>query len=263
MSRTAQIESRSNPAVKTLQFKRGLLSYYDKELKENVEIPYPFSFFMLNDDYISFNGFNKNEDTGVYSNEVSFKDTPDAIVTVKLNGGREVNVFSLKDYSDKSKKDAIKASNDGLGARYTQMVYGVAKFPDSKQYQIFRLIITKSAFSGGITDTKKVEDPGQEKDGWVRFKNSVIKENRGNKNALYDYEILISGIKPKKTPLQAYNIPVFELGDEVDSDFGKELDVYSKDVDSWFIYYNEANNNIVSKPKLEEVNNEDGEEVPF
>jgi membrane-bound inhibitor of C-type lysozyme len=103
----------SNPATKFIDWKSNdkNFSFYDKELKENVAIPLPFKFLVL-DELHTVKGWNDASSSSIYSNEVKFisKET----MTVKAFKGGEIAKGFYKDIKEK-----IVAS----GGHYTKSVY--------------------------------------------------------------------------------------------------------------------------------------------
>jgi membrane-bound inhibitor of C-type lysozyme len=103
----------ANPATKFINWKSNdkNFSFYDKELKENIAIPLPFKFLVL-DELHSVKGWNDASSSSIYSNEVKFisKET----MTVKSFKGGEIAKGFYKDIKEK-----IVAS----GGHYTKSIY--------------------------------------------------------------------------------------------------------------------------------------------
>jgi hypothetical protein len=59
----------TNPTKHFIQLKNGALSYYDKELGENVPVPTPLRFIVL-DTLATVKGWHGGQDTGIWANEV-------------------------------------------------------------------------------------------------------------------------------------------------------------------------------------------------
>ncbi len=59
----------TNPAKHFINVKSGGLSYYDKEEGQDVSVPTPFEFVVL-DQCATVKGWSGSEDTGMWSNEV-------------------------------------------------------------------------------------------------------------------------------------------------------------------------------------------------
>jgi len=111
--RNAFSTPQSNPATKFLSWKSNdkQFSYYDKETKENVLVPLPFKFLVL-DEMHSISGWNDATQSGIYSNEVKFisKET----MTVKPFKGNEIAKGLYKDIKEKVKS---------AGGHYVKSIY--------------------------------------------------------------------------------------------------------------------------------------------
>lgn len=103
----------SNPATKFLNWKSNdkCFSYYDREKKENVLVPLPFKFLVL-DEMHTISGWNDATQSGIYSNEVKFisKET----MTVKPFKGNEIAKGLYKDIKEKVKS---------AGGHYVKSIY--------------------------------------------------------------------------------------------------------------------------------------------
>jgi hypothetical protein len=98
--RSAFTTPQSNPATKFFDWKSNdkCFSYYDKEKSENVLVPLPFKFLVL-DELHAIKGWNDATSSGIFSNEVKFisKET----MTVKPFKGNEIAKGLYKDIKDK------------------------------------------------------------------------------------------------------------------------------------------------------------------
>ena len=77
----------ANPSTRWFEWhgEQGAINYYDKEKKENVSVPLPFTFILL-DELATVRGWHDASSSGIYSNEV--KDTrQDALVVKAFKGG--------------------------------------------------------------------------------------------------------------------------------------------------------------------------------
>lgn len=86
MSRSNPSEHLSNPSTRWFEWngEKGLVRYYDKDAKENVDVPLPFTFLLL-DQLGSVRGWHDASGSGIYSNEV--KDTTKEPMVVKAFKG--------------------------------------------------------------------------------------------------------------------------------------------------------------------------------
>lgn len=111
--RNAFSTPQSNPATKFLSWKSNdkQFSFYDRETKENVLVPLPFRFLVL-DEMHAISGWNDAAQSGIYSNEVKFisKET----MTVKPFKGNEIAKGLYKDIKEKVKS---------AGGHYVKSIY--------------------------------------------------------------------------------------------------------------------------------------------
>jgi hypothetical protein len=111
--RNAFSTPQSNPATKFLNWKSNdkCFSFYDRETKENVLVPLPFKFLVLEEMH-TISGWNDATQSGIYSNEVKFisKET----MTVKPFKGNEIAKGLYKDIKEK-----VKAA----GGHYVKSIY--------------------------------------------------------------------------------------------------------------------------------------------
>jgi predicted RNase H-like HicB family nuclease len=111
--RAAFQQPQTNPSQKFIEWKsndKGF-SYYDKETKENVAIPLPFKFLVL-DELHTVKGWNDASSSQINSNEVKFISRDEMIV--KPFKGNEIAKGLYKDIKEK-----IKAA----GGHYVKSVY--------------------------------------------------------------------------------------------------------------------------------------------
>lgn len=134
MSRSVQTELR-NPAVKFFQWSgdNGTINFYDKELKERVEVAAPFTFLVL-DKLVTIAGYSDEDKSGFWSNEI--RNTTTDVLTVKTKAG--VRKQGL--YND------VKTLT---GAKFAQSVY-IAFYDDNKVLQIGNFKFTGAAVSAWI-----------------------------------------------------------------------------------------------------------------
>jgi hypothetical protein len=103
----------SNPAKRFLEWKSNdkCFSYYDKEKKENVSVPLPFKFLVL-DQLHTVSGWNDATSSGIYSNEVKFISKQQ--MTVKPFKGNEIAKGLYADIKEKVKN---------AGGHYVKSIY--------------------------------------------------------------------------------------------------------------------------------------------
>lgn len=128
-----------NPCKKFIDFKsdKGQFFFYDKENEQQIEVPIPFYFVVL-DELATISGYNKKNDCGIYSNEVHR--TTDEILRVKtFKGGESIVGF----YNDI--KDNVKA----LGGKYTKSVYALL-IKGEKETELVNFKFRGAAFSAWL-----------------------------------------------------------------------------------------------------------------
>jgi hypothetical protein len=77
---------------------QGGIRYYDREKKERIGVPFPFSFMLL-DKLATIKGFHDASDSGIFSNEV--KDTTRDPFVVKAHNGPVLATGLYRDIRDK------------------------------------------------------------------------------------------------------------------------------------------------------------------
>ena len=108
----------SNPATKFLQWKseEKIFSYYDKSTGENIPVPLPFKFVIL-EHYHTVKGWNDATESGIYANEVlNIGSEP---ITVKAFKGKG----NIADGLYKENKHNINAA----GGHYARSIYAVTQ----------------------------------------------------------------------------------------------------------------------------------------
>ncbi len=89
MSRSNPTENLTSPCKHYFEWDadKGAFKYYDKEKKENVEVPLPFKFIVL-DELNTIKGFYKEKKSSFWANEI--RDTKKDILTVRTKLGVEI-----------------------------------------------------------------------------------------------------------------------------------------------------------------------------
>ena len=102
MSRSNQTSTSSNPSQRFIEWggEEGILSYWDKDLKESITVNPPFTVMVL-DELSTITGYDGKNKCGVYSNEI--KDTKTEVLTVKSFKGGEIAKGLYADIKDKIK----------------------------------------------------------------------------------------------------------------------------------------------------------------
>lgn len=152
----------TNPAKFFLKIKSGAVSYYDKESQENIEVPTPFSFTVL-DTLATVKGWSDADESGFWSNEV--RAVGRDILTVRTkNGIKESGIW----------KD-IKGKASVAGAKYNSSVYIAAAGRDG--LEISNLALTGAALNAWIEFTKKnnINKNKVVLTGWADAKKGAVK----------------------------------------------------------------------------------------
>jgi hypothetical protein len=162
-----------NPSQKWFSWSgsTGILSYYDKEKKENIEVETPFTFLLL-DTFTTIKGYNEDSKQGIFSNEV--KDTTKQILTVRC--GKDLIAKGL--YQE-IKKDVITA-----GGGYAQSCY--IAYKEGGELVIGNITMSGSSFSGGTHKPADKNMKDVEIGGWLAF-------SKANAANLYKKGVVLQG----------------------------------------------------------------------
>ena len=100
MSRSNPSEHLTNPAKRWFEWngEAGTVRYYDKEAKQNVNMPLPFTFLLL-DQLGTVKGWHDPSQSGIYANEV--KDTRQEVLIVKAFKGGVLAEGRYRDIKDR------------------------------------------------------------------------------------------------------------------------------------------------------------------
>lgn len=203
MSRSNPSEHVSNPATRWFEWnsEKGCVRYYDKDAKENVDVPLPFTFLLL-DQLASVRGWHEQSKSGIYSNEV--KDTTKDVLVVKAFKGGLIAEGLYKD---------IKLQVNNVGGAYTANCY--IAYKDGGGDLLIGAIRFKGASLGA----------------WMDF----TKDHRGD---LYKGVVKIDGFAEGKKGRVVFTTPTFsvaavssdtdEAAQELDEELQEFLSAYLK-----------------------------------
>lgn len=155
-------ERPTNPAKRFLEVKSGALSYYDKDLKQNVEVDTPFEFIVL-DQLATIKGWSDADESGYWSNEV--RSVGRDVLTVRTSKGvKESGIW----------RD-IKGSSNVAGAQYRASIYLAHKSDDG--LSIANLNLKGAALNAWIEFTQKnrVTSSKVVLSGWTDGKKGAVK----------------------------------------------------------------------------------------
>jgi len=165
-----------NPSTRWFEWngEQGVINYYDKEKKETVTVPLPFTFILL-DELACVRGWHDASKSGIYSNEV--KDTrTDALVVKAFKGG------TLAEGIYRDIKDRVTSKE--IGGSFTTNCY--------------------IAFKDGNLWMGTLRLKGAALGAWMEFR----KQNRKN---VYGKAIRIDGFTEGKKGRITYRMPTFAL----------------------------------------------------
>jgi len=183
----------SNPAAKFLEWKSNdkCFSYYDKEKKENVKVPLPLKFVIL-EHYHTVKGWNDSSESGIYANEVLYTGSEE--LEVKSFKGGEIAKGLYKD---------IRSKIIDAGGKYHRSIYAVTndleiiniaiKGAAVSEYSKFIEVNGDNFFTQNWVEVSDVVDG---KKGSIKYSSPVFKKSNEIKDS--------SKLKPFAETLQAY-----------------------------------------------------------
>lgn len=164
-----------SPAKFFLRVKSGSVNYYDKEKGENIDVPVPLSFVVL-DQLGTVKGWSDADQSGYWSNEVKSSGN-DALTVRTSKGVQETGIWK-----------EIKNSPHLAGAKFNASVYIAHKSGKG-------LVISNISFSGAALNA------------WIEFVNANKGAVRGQN------KVVLSGFSDAKKGAVKYKVPVFEVED--------------------------------------------------
>lgn len=196
MSRSNPNTGSSNPSTRWHEWAgdKGGVRYFDKAALANVDVPYPFTFVLL-DETATIKGWHDASDSGIYSNEV--RDTRQEVFVVKAFKGGEIanGVYA-----------GIRDRVGNLGGHFVANLY--IAYRDGADLRIGSI-----QFKGAALKE------------WMEFR-------KANRKALYEKGIAITGATQGKKGSITYYTPKFGLvavSDETNAkavELDKELQEY-------------------------------------
>lgn len=225
MSRSNPNDNAPNPAQVWFEWngEKGVVRYYDKTDKENVDMPSPFQFLLL-DELASVRGWHDASESGIYSNEV--KDTRSDVLVVKSFKGGTLAEGLYKDIKDRV---------NTVGGQFVTNLYVAVQDgdePSDPQWCIASLRLKGAALGA-----------------WMEFR----KANRGH---LYDGAINITGFTEGKKGRITYRMPTFET-QPVDQDTNRIAVSLDKEFQQWLKGYLSRRTNERATPPADEDDDPD------
>jgi hypothetical protein len=180
MSRSNPNVNAPNPAVRWFEWngEHGVVRYYDKDAKQNIDVPLPFTLLVL-DELASVRGWHDASESGIYSNEVR-DTTRDVMIVKSFKGG------TLAEGLYKGIKDRINA----VGGQFVANCYVAVKLESG-------LSLCSMRFKGSALGA------------WMEFR-------KANRSALYSKAVRITGYTEGKKGRITFRVPAFELKDVSD-----------------------------------------------
>ena len=202
MSRSNPSTTAPNPAVRWFEWngEHGLVRYYDKDAKKNVDVPLPFTFLLL-DELASVRGWHDASKSGIYSNEVI--DTRTDIMVVKAFKGGTLAEGLYKDIKDRVNTQ---------GGQFNANCY-IAFKPTGG----LGLAIGSLRFKGAALGA------------WMEFRKT-------NRHALYNAAVTITGYTEGKKGRIIFRTPLFEPKD-VTVETNKQAEELDKQLQAWLEIY--------------------------
>lgn len=176
MSRSNPHENAPNPAVRWFEWngENGVVRYYDRDKKENVEVSANFKFMLL-DELGSVRGWHDASGSGIYSNEV--RDTRTDMLVVKSFKGGTLAEGLYKDIKDRV---------NNLGGQFVANCYVAFKNGGAG------LSIGSLRFKGAALGT------------WMEFR-------KAHRSELYKKAIAITGYTEGKKGRITFRMPVLQI----------------------------------------------------
>jgi len=203
----------SNPAAKFLEWKSNekCFSYYDKEKKENVLVPLPLKFVIL-EHYHTVKGWNDASESGIYSNEVFF------------TGSEELDVKSFKGGPiAKGIYKEIRSKIIDAGGKYHRSIYAVTndleiinislKGAAVSEYSKFIDVNGDNFFTQNWVEVAEVVEG---KKGSIKYTSPIFKKSTAIKDA--------SKLQPFAETLQSYMNEY--MGKETSKKVASAVDAY-------------------------------------
>lgn len=200
MSRSNPTDNAPNPAIRWFEWngEKGCVRYYDKDTKQNVDVPLPFTFILL-DELASVRGWHEQSQSGIYSNEV--KDTSKDVLVVKsFKGGTIAEGFY------REMKDRVNAA----GGHYTANLYIAFK-------QGAELVIGSLRFKGAALGA------------WMDYR-------KNHRTELYSKALTIHDVSEGQKGRVKFKMPIFaaQIISTESENIAKALD---QELQSWLAGY--------------------------
>ena len=190
----------TNPTSKFMEWKSNnkSFSFYEKELKQNVEVKLPLTFLVL-EEYHTIKGFSDADQTGIYANEILQISAEEFEVKTFAKETFKGRVIAKGTYSD------IKGAVNAAGGNYNKSIYAVTKEGDLINISFKGAAVSKwsqftekGAWKRLKDEWVTIEDAEDHKKGMVAYSTPNFKFN----TSLSDYEFKI--VEAKANELESY-----------------------------------------------------------
>lgn len=215
-----------SPAKHFLRVKSGSVNYYDKELQDNVDVPVPLPFIIL-DQLATAKGWSDADQSGYWANEV--KSSANDALTVRTSKGIKATGIWKE----------IKSNPFLAGAKFNASVYIAVQGRDGFEIQ-------NIAFSGASLNA------------WIEFINANKGVTRG-KN-----KVVLSGFSDQKKGAVKYQVPVFEVVDITDEELEAALELDRQLQDYLETYFaNQRTDELTAVADVEQSEPINLDDIPF
>lgn len=216
-----------NPAKHHLRVKSGSVNYYDKEEGQNIDVPVPLSFVVL-DQLATVKGWSDGDQSGYWSNEV--KKAGQDVLTVRTSKGQKASGIWKE----------IKGDANVAGAKFNASVYIAAQGREGLEIQ-------NIAFSGASLNA------------WIEFVNA----NKGvvsGKN-----KVVITGFSDAQKGAVKYQVPEFGVAEITEEELAAATEL-DRELQEYLTSYLENRRNDELVETAHEVDEGEGlnlDEIPF
>ncbi len=195
MSRTNNNNNTSNsPVSKYLKFSGKSGTFSFWNGESNTDVAPNLKFSLL-ETKSKIVGWDESSQSRIYSNEVGRLDLEELTVRTSKGSGNIAKGL----YSD------IKGDLATSDAKFATVIYA-----GTTDGEILHVTLTASALGA-----------------WMDFKNS-------NKSEIWTHYIVFTGFEERKKGAVTYKVPVFAIGEKIDSEGSKVADELSRKVDAYF-----------------------------
>lgn len=229
MSRSNPIDGIRNPATRWFEWAGGsdggFVRWYDKDAKNQVKAPLPFTFLLL-DELSTVKGWHDPSESGIYANEV--RDTRQDVLVVRSFKGGE-----LASGVYKSIRDRVAAQ----GGHYCTSLY--LAYKDGDELKIGNLSLKGAATSA-----------------WMDFKKSAPTRKDANGRSLRAYfidAVKIAEFEQLKKGATVYRVPKFSL-QPVSAESNQQAVALDAELQAFLADY-------LKRPKTEAANHSDASET--